>query len=146
MTLTSFNRIDPVQGILELQRELDRFLGRPQGWDVGVAGAGVFPPINLFADRNGVVVRAEVPGVEPNSIDVSIQRNTLSVSGERPIKARGKGSYHRRERRFGKFSRSIQLPLDLDTERAHAECRNGVLTLRIPRREEAKPRQVKINV
>jgi HSP20 family protein len=145
MTLTSFSRIDPVQGILELQRELDRFLGRPQGGEVGVSGAGVFPPINLFADTDGVVLRAEVPGVEPNSIDVSIQRNTLVISGERPVKARDKGSYHRRERRFGKFSRSLQLPQDLDTEKAAAECRNGVLTLRIPRREEAKPRQVRIN-
>ena len=145
MTLTSFNRIDPVQGILELQRELDRFLGRPAGGDIGHPGAGVFPSVNLFADQEGVVLRAEVPGVEPNSIDVSIQRNALSVSGERPIKGRDKGSYHRRERRFGKFSRSIQLPQDLDTEKASADCRNGVLTIRIPRREEAKPRQVKIN-
>jgi HSP20 family protein len=137
--------MDPVQGILELQRELDRFLRRPQEWDVGVSGAGVFPPINLFADGDGIVVRAEVPGVEPQSIDVSIQRNTLNISGERPIKGRDKGSYHRRERRFGKFSRSVQLPQDLDTEKAAAECRNGVLTLRIPRRQEAKPRQVRIN-
>lgn len=145
MTLTSLNRIDPVQGILELQRELDRFLGRPQGGEVGVSSAGVFPSVNLFADRDGVVLRAEVPGVEPSSIDVSIQRNTLHISGERPVKARDKGSYHRRERRFGKFSRSFQLPQDLDPEKASAECRNGVLTLRIPRREEAKPRQVRIN-
>lgn len=145
MTLTSFHRIDPVQGILELQRELDRFLGRPQA-EIGVPSPGVFPPINVFADRDGVVLRAEVPGVEPSSIDVSIQRNTLQISGERPIKARDRGSYHRRERRFGKFSRSLQLPQDLDTEKATAECRNGVLTLHIPRREEAKPRRVKINL
>lgn len=144
MTLT-FNRIDPVQGILELQRELDRFLGRPQAGEPGFGSAGVFPPVNLFADQDGVVLRAEVPGVEPSSIDVSIQRDTLHISGERPVKGRNRGSYHRRERRFGKFSRSLQLPQDLDPEKATAQCRNGVLTLHIPRREEAKPRQVKIN-
>lgn len=146
MTLTSFHGIDPVQGILDLQRELDRFLGRSHGPDIGISGTGLFPPINLFAYSDGVVLRAEVPGVEPGSINVSIQRNTLQISGERPDKGRDKGSYHRRERRFGRFSRSLQLPPDLDTDKAVADCRNGVLTLRIPRREEAKPRQVKINV
>ena len=145
MTLTSFNRIDPVQGILQLQRELDRFLGRSAASEAPASGAGLFPPVNLFADASGVVLRAEVPGVEPNSIDISIQRNALQISGERPIKARDKGSYHRRERRFGKFSRSLQLPEDLETEKAAADCRDGVLTVRIPRREEAKPRQIRIN-
>jgi HSP20 family protein len=142
MALFSFS--DPVQGLLSLQHELDRFFHKPQGYDLGPSGVGVFPPINVFGDGDGIVVRAEVPGVEPSAIDVQIENRTLTISGERREPARNKGSYHRRERRYGKFSRSLQLPDRLDSEQATAECRHGLLTVRIPQRAEAKPRQVKV--
>lgn len=145
MALLSFGRdFDPVNALLELQRELDRFLSKPPGWDFGLSGGGVFPPVNMFTDREGVVVRAEVPGVNPDTLDIKIERNTLSVSGERKANGELKGSFHRRERRFGKFSRSLRLPPDLDGEKASAECRNGVLTIRIPKSEQAKPRHIKV--
>ncbi len=143
MTLFSFS--DPVQGLLSLQRELDRLSHNPQGYDLGPSGVGVFPPINVFADGDAVIVRAEVPGIDPNAIHVKIENRTLSIAGERPEPARGKGSHHRRERRHGKFARSLQLPDQLDSEQATAECRHGLLTVRIAQRASAKPRHVKID-
>lgn len=140
MTVLSFR--EPVESLLNLQRELDAFLRRPLG--VEFDGFGVFPPTNVFRDKDGVVIRAEVPGIVPDRINVSVERNTLTITGERARDTEAKGSFHRRERRFGKFSRSLRLPPDLEGEKASAECRDGVLTVRIPKREEAKPKQVQI--
>jgi HSP20 family protein len=144
MTLYTLRNLNPMSGLLELQRQLDRFLQRPAGFDLGPSGSGVFPPLNVFSDADGLVVRAEVPGVDPASIDVSIERRRLTISGERLAAKQGQGSYHRRERRFGQFSRTIQLPDDLDPNQAQAKCHNGLLTVRVHKRAEARPRQVKI--
>ena len=134
---------DPVENLLDLQRELDQLLRRPLGFE-WVTSSGVFPAINIFKDRDGVVVRAEVPGVKPDAIDLNIEHRTLTISGERQHENGSKGSFHRRERRFGKCSRSVQLPNDLDSEKATAQCRDGVLTVRIPKLAEAKPKQISI--
>ena len=144
MALISFSDLDPVEGLVTLQREIERFFRRPHGIDLGPSSYGVFPPINVFADKEGFVARAEVPGVAAASIGVRVESRTLTISGERLPESRTNGSFHRRERRCGKFSRSLQLPEDLDTERATAECRNGLLTVCIPKRPEAKPRQIQI--
>lgn len=145
MALISFGpHFDPFAGLAELQRELDRYLGNPGGFDFGVSGRGVFPPVNVFGDEDGIVVRAEVPGIKPESIALSIERRTLRMSGERAPAAVSNGSFHRRERASGKFARSLQLPADLDTEKATADCRNGVLTIRIPRAAASRPRTIKV--
>ena len=142
MALVSFAN-DPVQGILTLQRELERFLGKPYGSEMGTSAGGVFPPVNVFRSRDALVVKAEVPGVDPSTVQVSVEGRTLTIAGERADSAQ-KASFHRRERRFGKFSRSLQLPEDVDGTKSTAECRNGVLTLTIPKREEAQPRQIQV--
>jgi HSP20 family protein len=143
--MTLFRFTDPVQSLLDLQRELDQLLRHPSDYDLGYGSAsGVYPPINAFEDNGGLVFRAEVPGVKPEAINVNIERQTLTISGERTRESEGKGSFHRRERRFGKFARSFRLPNDLDTEKATAQCRDGVLTIRIPKKAEAKPKQVAV--
>lgn len=142
----SYPSADPVEGILALQRELERFLRKPSGFDLGTSAAGVFPPINVFRSRDALVVKAEVPGVDPASLQVSVEGRTLTITGERPAPEKGTVSYHRRERRFGKFSRTVQLPADADGTKAHAECRNGVLSVSIPKREEARPKQIRVQV
>lgn len=140
MTVLSLR--EPVESLLNLQRELDTFLRRPLGVDFG--DLGVFPPTNVFDDKDGLVVRSEVPGIAPDAITISVERNTLTITGERPRDTEAKGSFHRRERRFGKFARSLRLPADLQGENARAECRDGVLTIRIPKRAETKPKHVQI--
>jgi HSP20 family protein len=135
---------DPVAGLLSLQRELDRVFDKPLGIDLGPSGRGVFPPVNVFADRDGYVVKLEIPGIAPEHVTVEAEGRTLTVSGKREVPAPPEGSFHRRERGAGQFSRSLQLPADLDTSRAEASCKHGILTVRIPKREEAKPRQISI--
>lgn len=142
MAFVSFS--DPVENLLQLQRDLDQISRRPSV-TAPFGGAGVFPAINVFHDPEGIVVRAEVPGVKPEALEVKTEGRTLTITGERQPDPLQKGSFHRRERRTGQFSRSLQLPEDLDTEKAKAECRHGVLTVRIPKREETKPRQVKVH-
>lgn len=147
MSLYSLQTHDPVQGLFNLQREIDRFFHQPSGIDLGPSGLGVSPPINVFRDQQGqLVVRAEVPGIEPSAVDVSVENRVLTISGQRKRPEANEGSYHRRECRFGNFSRSLQLPADVDTQQATAECRNGLLTVTIPKLAEAKPRQVKVLV
>jgi HSP20 family protein len=146
MALMRFSsELDPVDALLALQRELSSTLDRPFGLDLGPSGRGVYPAINVFTDREGYVLRMEVPGVAPEGLEIESQGRTLRISGKRDIKPPGEGSFHRRERAGGEFSRSLQLPADLDVARAQASCKHGMLTIRIPKSEEAKPRQISVN-
>lgn len=136
---------DPLNALLRLQRELDRSFENPQGFDLGLSGRGVFPPVNVLQDAEGsYVVRFEVPGVAPEDINIESQGRTLTLSGKREASAPPNGSFHRRERGAGQFSRSFQFPTDLDLGQAQASHKQGMLTIRIPKREEAKPRQITI--
>jgi HSP20 family protein len=145
MTLMRFSpEFDPVDALLALQRELGNRFDRPFGLDLGPSGRGVYPAVNVFTDREGYVLRMEVPGVAPEGLEIETQGRTLRVSGKREIKTPGEGSFHRRERAVGEFSRSLQLPADLDVARADASCKHGMLTIRIPKNKEAKPQQISV--
>jgi HSP20 family protein len=135
---------DPVGGLLTLQRELERVFDKPFGIDLGPSGRGVFPPVNVFAEKDAYVVKLEVPGVAPENVAIEAEGRTLTVSGKREVPPTTEGSFHRRERGNGQFSRSFQLPADLDLTRAEASYRHGILTVRVPKKEEAKPRQIAI--
>jgi HSP20 family protein len=127
-----------------LQRELERFLANP-AISLGLSGHGAYPPINVFNDEAGAVVVAEVPGLEPGQIELGSQGRTLTVRSERkPRNGEQAVGYHRRERSFGAFSRSIQLPEDLDLQKASAKYENGLLVIRVPKAESAKPSQITI--
>jgi HSP20 family protein len=100
--------------------------------------------MNVFRDKSGTVLRMEVPGVPPEKIQIETHGRTVTVCGKREVKAPENGSFHRRERSVGAFSRSVQLPGDLDVSRGEASCKHGILTIRIPKKEEAKPRQIAV--
>jgi len=136
--------LDPVSGLLSLQRELERAFQNPVGLDLGVSGRGVFPLVNIFSERDGFIVRLEIPGVSPEDLHIESQGRSLTVKGNRKRRGPEGGSFHRRERDSGEFSRSLQLPESLDLMRAEASYKNGILTIRVPKREEAKPRQITI--
>jgi HSP20 family protein len=136
--------LDPVSGLLTLQRELERAFQSPFGNALGPSGRGVFPPVNVFSDRDGYVVKVEVPGIPPEKLSIEGEGRTLTISGSRDVEASQGGAFHRRERGAGQFSRSLQLPDDLDVGAAHATYKHGVLTIRVPKREEAKPRQISV--
>ena len=135
-----------VNELLRLQSELDHLRRTPPHTFFGSApsAAGVFPPVNVFRDAKGdAVLRAEMPGMKPEDISITCEQRRLTISGERKPDSPGNG-YHRRERPFGKFSRSFQLPPDLDVDRAQATFGQGVMTLRIPQAAAAKPRHITI--
>src|SRR5215472_12975544 len=126
MALIRFDAIDPFSNLLSLQQELERFIRNP-AFTLGPSGYGAYPPINVFEDQEGTVIIAEVSGLDPAKIEISGQGRTLTLRGERKreegLNATG---YHRRERPFGEFSRSIQLLTDLDMSKATAKYESGV--------------------
>jgi HSP20 family protein len=145
MALLRFSSdLGPVSNLLTLQTELERFLRNP-AIRLGVSGPGDFPPVNIFDDGDGIVVMAEIPGMDLASLNVSGQSHTLTIKGERKRETVGDAAgYHRRERPFGQFSRSVQLPDELDLHKAAARYEAGVLTVRVPKAESAKPRQIAV--
>lgn len=127
-----------------MRREMDT-LFRNLG-DFGTeSGAGVFPLTNVTEDDHNYYVRAELPGMAAEDIDISVTGDSVSISGERKIHEEKKGTrYHRRERDAGKFSRMIGLPGEIDTKKVEASCMDGVLTIIIPKAAAAKPRQITV--
>ena len=109
------------------------------------ASAGVFPLIDLTEDKDKYYIRAELPGVKGNELDIQIKENTLAISGERKIAAEEESArYHRREREAGTFSRMIGLPGDIDSDKVDAKLENGILTVAVSKVEAAKPKQITV--
>ena len=128
-----------------MRRQMDRLFEGLAGWPFREPTAGVFPLTNVTEDKDNYYVRAELPGMAADEIDISMTGDALSISGERKIPAEEEGAkYHRREREAGKFSRMISLPGHIDTEKAEASCTDGVLTVVVPKTAAAKPRQISV--
>ena len=110
------------------------------------AQAGVFPLTNLSEDKDNYYVRAELPGVKGDELDIQITANNLAISGERKIAAEeGGAKYHRREREAGTFSRMIGLPGEIDADKVDANLESGILTVVVPKAEIAKPKQITVS-
>lgn len=137
---------DPFTDLLRLQEQLASLLGAsPENRALGGWSSGVYPPIDIFRKQDAAVVRAELPGVRPEDLTITVEGQQLTLSGERkPAETADKMAFYRRERPWGKFSRSIRLPDDLDMERIEAQYRNGVLTLTVPVAAASKPRQISV--
>lgn len=106
--------------------------------------AGVFPLINLTEDKDNYYIRAELPGVKGDELDIQVTANNLSISGERKITPVENARYHRRERDAGTFSRVIGLPGEINSDKVEANLENGVLTIAVPKAEIAKPKQISV--
>jgi HSP20 family protein len=129
----------------QVRRELLRLFDSVAGDPAAESGTGVFPPLNVTQDEDNVYIRAEIPGVDAQQLTISALRNRVSLGGKREIALEpGKGSYHRRERPEGSFSRTLSLPVEIDAERVDARYVNGVLTLSLPKAAAAKPRQISV--
>ena len=135
----------PFEEMRRLRAEMDRLLNSFLGQEPAVPVAGVFPPLNVFEDESNLYVRAELPGVEAKKLDISVIGRTLTLRGERDTAPQGSGvSYHRREREAGTFRRSVSLPVPIDVEHVNAESKDGVLTITLPKAQEAKPKKIEI--
>ncbi|MFZ7127942.1 MAG: Hsp20/alpha crystallin family protein [Desulfobacterales bacterium] len=138
-------RRGPFEELDRIRREMDRLVNEFVDPTRVRGVSGVFPPVNLTEDRNHYYVRAEMPGVSSENLDVQATGRNLSISGERKIPEAGEGvRYHRREREGGTFSRAISLPGEIDADRIEASLVNGILTVTIPKSEASKPRQISI--
>ena len=128
-----------------IRRQMDRLFEGIAGWPLREPTAGVFPLTNVTEDKDNYYVRAELPGMAAEEIEISMTGDALSISGERKIHAEEEGArYHRREREAVKFSRMISLPGQIDPEKAEASCTDGVLTVVVPKAAAAKPRQISV--
>ena len=126
-----------------LQREMNRLFD--SSMEPGYRRAPGFPAMNVWTSEEGVVVTAELPGVRVEDLDISVVNETLTLSGGRqPGEVGEEARFHRRERRFGNFSRSIQLPFAVNSEKVEATLKNGMLHLMLPRLEEDKPRKITV--
>jgi len=136
---------DPFSEMDRLRREMDRIYSAfTEGRGIAPA-AGVFPALNMSEDDHNLYVRAELPGVDPENIEITTKENNLILKGERKIAPEGeKVSYHRKERDSGKFRRIVSLPTRVDSDKVTAICKNGVLTVTLPKAEEAKLRQISV--
>lgn len=130
--------------LLRIQRQMESLFGAPLTTGIRSMGAS-FPPVNVGTTQDEVDVYLFAPGVDPNSFDISIQNNVLTVSGERRIIREEGASYYRKERFDGEFRRVMTLPEDVDPDKVDAAYNDGVLHIRIQRKESSKPRQIKVN-
>jgi HSP20 family protein len=105
------------------------------------------PAVDICENENSIVLKAELPGVDPKDVEVRVEDNTLYLKGERKFEKDTKEeNYHRLERSYGSFARSFALPNSVDAEKVAAEYQDGLLTLTLPKREETKPKTIKINI
>ena len=128
----------PFRDLRRLQEEMERLTRSatsPQG----------FPAINVYAHQDGIVITAELPGVNEDDLDITVHRDTVTLRGERQDQISEAGGYHRRERRSGLFERTFSLPFQVDPERVEAKLRNGILTLTLQRPEQDKPKRIRVS-
>ena len=117
--------------------------------DFGFTAANTWvPPVDIFqSSEHELVLKAELPEMSREDIDITVENDTLTISGEKKLGGDVKEEqFHHVERRYGAFSRSFSLPQTVDVAKVSAEYKHGVLTVRLPLREEAKPRQIKVDV
>ena len=135
----------PFEELERMRREMDRLFEGLTGSTWREPVAGVFPLVNVTEDRDNYYVRAELPGVKADDLDISATATSLSIAGERKIPNEDESViYHRKEREAGNFSRMVSLPTQIDTAKVEARSTDGVLTIVLPKSEAAKPRQITI--
>lgn len=144
---TTIRRWDPFRDLMSIQDELSRLFGRayPESESGLTTGVGWMPALDMYEQDDSYVLSVELPGVDPAAVDLSVEDSTLSITGSRNFyDEANEEQFHRVERRFGQFSRTIGLPVQADPERIEASFDKGVLTVRIPKSEKAKPRKIAI--
>jgi HSP20 family protein len=148
--MANITRFDPVGEMVSLRSAMDRLFEdsfvSPLSWRAGTNGETMNPALDVHETTDEIVVTAALPGMKAEDVEITMTGQALNLRGE--FKADddiSRDQYLYRERRFGSFSRTIQLPVRVQGDRADASFTDGILTLRIPKAEEVKPRQIRIN-
>ena len=153
MNLIRFQRPDtwvsPFDRLTNLRDEISRLFDAPFGESGRETEffTGWSPALDVYEDKDNVIVKAELPGMKRDQIEVSLHDNTLTISGERKSeRTEGAGNTSRSERFFGRFQRTVTLPKPVDTTKVNARYKEGVLTVTLSKTEESKPRQIEVKV
>jgi HSP20 family protein len=137
----SLSHFDPLANIRLFEDAFSRFINEPQTnrpWS---------PAVDIYETENELVLKADLPEVDQKDIDVRVENQTLTITGQRNFeKPEGNKGFHRIERTYGTFQRSFAVPNSFDTDKIAATFKNGVLTVSLPKKETAKPRQIKVEV
>jgi HSP20 family protein len=144
-------RWEPFRDLLSLQERMNRMFNEQyrgaSADDEWALGGSWAPAVDIYEQGQDIVLKAELPGVDPKDVDIRLENNVLTLRGQRKFENEVKReSYHRVERSYGSFSRSFTLPSVVDQANIKAEVKDGILKLVLPKREEAKPKQIEINV
>jgi HSP20 family protein len=135
----SLSHYDPLASLRAVESAFSRLLTEPQ------TNRPWAPAVDIYETENELVVKADLPDVEAKDIDVRVENQTLTIAGERKFEASSnEKGYHRIERSYGNFVRSFAVPNAFDTDKINAAYNNGVLTVKLTKKETAKPRQIKI--
>jgi len=148
--MTVLTRWDPFRELTALQNRMSRLFEEQQygaGREESLTAGAFVPPVDIYEDEHSVQLKLEVPGIDQKDLDVKVENNVLTVSGERKFEKEEKEENFRRlERRYGSFTRSFTLPNTVNPEDVSADYNNGVLKIRLGKRAEAKPKQIKVNI
>jgi HSP20 family protein len=133
-------RWDPFRGFTSIEEEFDRLVGQAFSKNAWV------PALDIREKEDAFLVTVDLPGLEPEQVDVSFEDGILTIRGAREFRRdeNEEGTYHRIERSYGSFARTVRLPRTADAEKIEASFDTGVLTVRVPKREEAKPRTIEV--
>ncbi len=136
----SLSHFDPLVNFRVFEDAFTRMLTEPQN-----SNRPWSPAVDIYETENALVLKADLPDVEPAAVDLRVENQTLTISGERKFQSeKSEKGFHRIERSYGNFTRSFTLPSTFDTANIAAAFKNGVLTVTLPKKEAAKPRQIKI--
>jgi HSP20 family protein len=148
--MTVLTRWEPFRELSTLQDRINRAFRESYsgaGHDESLTASSFAPAVDVYEDEHQVTLKIEVPGIDEKDIDVQVENNVLTVHGERKIEKEEKEENYRRvERHYGTFTRTFTLPQTVDTESVSATYDKGVLKITLPKRAEAKPKQIKVNV
>jgi HSP20 family protein len=148
--MTVITRWDPFREFSTLQDRMNRLFREsfgPEGREEALTTTNFAPPVDVYEDEHNVTLKIEVPGIDEKDIDVRIENNVLTVHGERKFEKEEKEENFRRvERQYGSFTRTFTLPTTVDAEQVSAHYDKGILKIALPKKAEAKPKQITVNV
>jgi HSP20 family protein len=144
--MAMLTRFDPFRDLQRAQDEMARLFD-DRLMSHGGESVGWTPKVDIFEDEEGVSLRFELAGVEPKDVDIRCENGVLTLRGDRKMEKEDKrDNYHRVELAYGTFTRSFSLPATIDAEKIRAESKNGVLTVHLPKKPEAKPKTIQVKV
>jgi HSP20 family protein len=146
--MTYITRFEPFRDLFNWQGQVNRlFQDFGRGSDELLTTGTFVPPVDVYEDEHSISLKLEAPGISEKELDIQLENNTLTIRGERKFdKEEKEENFHRIERRYGAFARSFTLPNTVDAENVDAQYENGVLRIKLAKRAEAKPKQIKVTV